>query len=136
MTTELFTVGDIITTTEENPTDGVQTGEKVEIIDIVMPDDTEDGVGFYCVENWRLSGYDIEFNNAKLLHSAKDGLHRLPTREELTTFLGNAVMDEYENIKIDSTQRDGDSLLIEGETVTGKRFLATVKITQITDANF
>lgn len=137
MSTEVFAVGDIIVETKDG--NSVRPGVYSEIIDIVMPEDTEDGIGFYCIENDMQSGHDIEFGNAKRIMTAEEAVEkrRVPTIEEVRQFLQSAVLDEYENITIDGTDRESpDTLSIEGTTTGQRRFVATVRVLGVSELNY
>lgn len=138
-TSELFTVGDIITTTEANPKDGLRNGENAEIIDIVMPADTEDGIGFYCIQNERVSGYDVDFQHAKRIFTVEEAKTAMviPTKEQMVDFLGSAVLTEENGIDVNSTEKDDDhSLLIEGRTANGVRFIARLIVDYVEKADY
>lgn len=137
MSTEVFAVGDIIVETKDG--NSVRPGVYSEIIDIVMPEDTEDGIGFYCIENDMQIGHDIEFGNAKRIMTAEEAVEkrRVPTIEEVRQFLQSAVLDNYENITIDGTDRESpDTLSIEGTTTGQRRFVATVRVLGVSELNY
>ncbi|AYQ99343.1 hypothetical protein PBI_CANTARE_123 [Brevibacterium phage Cantare] len=137
MSTEIFAVGDVIVETEKGKE--VRPGVYSEIIDIVMPEDTEDGEGFYCIENDMQSGHSIDFASAKRIMTAEEAVEkrRVPTIEEVRQFLQNAVLDEYENITIDTTDRESpDTLSIEGTTTGQRRFVATVRVLGVSETNY
>lgn len=137
MSTEVFAVGDVIVETEKG--NDVRPGVYSEIIEIVMPEDTEDGEGFYCIENDMQYGHDISFTTAKRVMTAEEAVEkrRVPTIEEVRQFLQNAVLDEYENITIDGTDRESkDTLSIEGTTTGQRRFVATVRVLGVSETNY
>lgn len=137
-TPELFTVGDIITVIEANSECKLREGENAEIIDIVMPVDTEDGIGFYCIQNDRMSGYDVTFQNAKRVFTAEEAKTAMvvPTKDQLLTFLGSAVLTEENGIDIHGTEQDDGRLLIDGRTANGVEFVARLTIDYIEKAEY
>lgn len=137
MSTEVFSVGDVIVETEAGNL--VRPGVYSEIIDVVMPEDTEDGIGFYCIENDMQSGHSIDFTSAKRIMTVEEAVEkrRIPTVEEVRLFLQNAVLDDYESITIDTTEADSeDTLLIEGKTTGQRRFVATVKVLDVSETTY
>lgn len=136
-TSELFAIGDIITSTEAQGND-LKPGDNAEIIDVCMPEDTDDGLGFYCVKTETMYGGAVMFTSAKRIFTVEEAKTTMviPTREELLSFLGSAVLTEEDGIDVNSTEKDDGKLLIEGRTTNGVPFLARLSVDYIEKSDY
>lgn len=135
---ELFDVGDIITTTTAEGND-IKPGDKARVIDIVMPVDTEDKVGFYCIETPSVYNGAVTFDTAKRVFTAEEAKTEMkaPTKTEFLAYLGSVLLGDEDGIDVNETEKNVDesAVYLRGNTANGTPFVAKVSIDYVEEEN-
>lgn len=117
-----------------------KVGDLVVIEDYVSAAESDDGIAFYWASSHGTGNMnDLTPNaaNVELVKTAEQmTARRIPTMEELRTFLGSALLGDGDTFEVTETDRDGSGVEIAGKTRDGLRFAATIQITAIYEADF
>lgn len=135
---KLFAVGDIITVTAKNGND-IKPGDRARVIDIVMPDDTEDGKGFYCIETPTVYNGVAMFDTATRVFTAEEAKTKMvaPSKDEFLNFLGTTLLSDEDGINVHESNKNKDecAVYLRGNSSEGIPFIAKVSIDYVEEEN-
>lgn len=115
-------------------------GDLIEIEDYVSAEEAEYGVAFYWASSHgtgNMNDVCVEADHVELVKTPEEmNARRIPTMEELRAFLGSELLGDAPTFDVTETDHDGNGVEIAGTTRDGLRFVATIQITSIYEADF